>query len=212
MEQIILVGFGGHAKSVADSIIKCGQYSIIGYVDPVDNGEYSGIKYIGDDDVLEYYHNDKGVDNAFICVGFMGESDLRDRLYSKLKKIGYKIPSIVDDTAILAADVTLGEGVYIGKGAIVNSASAIGNMAIINTGAIVEHDNSIGAFSHVAVGSRLCGSVTIGEHCLIGTGATIIQGVSAGNDSIIGAGAVVTKDISGNCTAFGVPARVVKNG
>jgi UDP-perosamine 4-acetyltransferase len=178
----------------------------------VDNGEYNGIKYIGDDDVLEHYHNAQGIDNAFVCVGFMGESDLRNRLYGKLKEAGFNIPSIIDGTAILAADAALGEGVFIGKGAIVNSASTVGNMAIINTGAIVEHDSCVGAFSHVAIGARLSGDVTVGEHCLIGAGATILQGVRVGNDSIIGAGSVVTKDICNNCTALGVPARVIKNG
>ena len=42
MEDIILVGFGGHAKSVINSIEKAGQYIIIGYTDMEPNKEYRG--------------------------------------------------------------------------------------------------------------------------------------------------------------------------
>ena len=50
-----------------------------------------------------------------------------------------------------------------GKGAIVNSAAVVRNMAIINTGATVEHDCVVGDFSHVAVNATLCGAVSLGQ-------------------------------------------------
>lgn len=53
-------------------------------------------------------------------------------------------------------------------------------------------------------------SATIGNNVLIGAGAKIIGAVKIGDNVKIGANAVVVSDIPDNCTAVGVPAKVVK--
>ena len=50
----------------------------------------------------------------------------------------------------------------------------------------------------------------VGEGALIGSGATIIQNLEIGQGAIIAAGAVVVSNILDNCTAVGVPARVLE--
>lgn len=52
--------------------------------------------------------------------------------------------------------------------------------------------------------------IHISNDVWIGGNVTILPGVTTGNNVVIGAGAVVTKDISDNCVAVGVPAKVVK--
>lgn len=52
--------------------------------------------------------------------------------------------------------------------------------------------------------------VVIGNDVWIGGNCTILPGVTIGNNAVIAAGAVVTKDVSDNCVAGGVPARVIK--
>jgi acetyltransferase-like isoleucine patch superfamily enzyme len=52
--------------------------------------------------------------------------------------------------------------------------------------------------------------VIIEDHVWIGSRAIILPGVHIGHHSVVGAGSVVTKDISANCLAVGVPARVVR--
>ena len=151
MEDIILVGFGGHAKSVIDSIDQNDEYHIIGYTDIKYQNKYRDYQYLGCDKVLQEYY-DRGVKFAFVTVGYMGKSKLRDVLYKQLKKIGFFIPSIIDRTAVLAKDIMIGEGTFIGKNCVVNSASQIGKMCILNTGAIIEHENWIGDFTHISSG------------------------------------------------------------
>lgn len=211
MEDIILIGFGGHAKSMIDSIEKAGIYRIIGYTDIKAGSEYHGYKWLGADDVLSDYYN-KGIHSACIGIGYMGEGRFRDKLYKFVKEIGYNLPVIIDPTAILSNAVNIGEGTYIGKGAIINSGSCIGKMCIINTGVLVEHENVIGDFSHLAVRAVLSGNVRIGSHCLVGANSTIIQGKCVGKNVKIGAGAVIIDDLPDNTTAVGVPARIVDLG
>lgn len=54
-----------------------------------------------------------------------------------------------------------------------------------------------------------CKSATIGDNVFIGAGAKIIENVTIGDNVKIGANAVVVKDIPSNCTAVGVPARII---
>lgn len=203
MKDIVLIGFGGHAKSVIDSIESSTEYRITGYTDAVKKEEYRGCRYLGTDkDLLKLYET--GIRYAFVTIGFMGKSDLRKRLYEQLKRIGYEVPYIIDSSAVVCRDAIVEEGVYIGKRAVVNSGAYIGKMSIINTGSIVEHENVIGAFSHVAVGVNLCGNVEVGEHCFIGAGSTIIQGCKIGSNAIVGAGSIVLADVEEGQKAIGV--------
>lgn len=206
--KILIVGFGGHAKSLVDSIISYGKYEIAGYTD-IEEKVVPNIPYLGTDDDLKSIF-DSGIKNAAVGVGFIGMSDIRDKLYERLMSIGFNLPVIVDSSAIVACDAQIDEGSFIGKRAVINAGSKIGKMCIINTGSIVEHENMIGDFTHIAVGVTLCGNVRVGDHCMIGANSTVIQGLSIGNNSIVGAGAVVLNDIKSKKTVVGVPARVIK--
>lgn len=52
----------------------------------------------------------------------------------------------------------------------------------------------------------------IGDNVMIGAGARIIGDVHIGNNVKIGANAVVVNDVPDNCTAVGVPARIIVSG
>ncbi|WP_297962927.1 acetyltransferase [uncultured Anaerovibrio sp.] len=188
MEDIVLVGFGGHAKSVADCLEREEKYHIVGYTDM--QAATSQYAYLGTDDKLQAIF-DRGVKNAVIGIGYMGRGAIRQQLYSKLKEIGFELPVIVDPSAIVSATALIGEGTFVGKGAIVNAEAKIGKMTIINTKALVEHECVVGDFAHVAVGAVLCGQVEIGEGAFIGANATVIQCRKVEPNTVIPAGATI---------------------
>lgn len=204
LEEIILLGIGGHAHSVVDSIEKGNMYKIAGFLDVKEKCDafYREYSVIGTDEKLESLYQ-KGIRKAFVTVGYLGEGRVRNFLYGKLQEIGYEIPNIIDDTAILASDIKLGKGVYIGKKAVVNSNAVIEDMCIINTGVIIEHGCKIGKYTHVAVGATVCGEVTVGEQSLIGANSTIIQGISVGSECVVGAGTVITKSMQDKMVRYG---------
>ena len=194
MEKILILGVGGHAKSVADAIRKESKYEIAGYV--VNDTLEADDRYpvIGnDDDLLRLY--EEGILYAAVGIGFLGKGTLRNRLYQKLKEIGYELPVICDPSAIIADGVEIEEGTFVGKGVILNTDAKIGKMCIINTGAIVEHDCMVGDFTHIAVGTVLCGNVSVGEQVLVGANATVIQGREIAAGCIVGAGEVIKKNV-----------------
>lgn len=203
MEDIILLGIGGHAHSVIDSIERTGKYRIIGFLDREEmQGEsYRAYPVLGVDADMERYY-EKGVRNAFVTIGFMGQGDIRERLYQQLKDIGYRLPNIIDNTAIVSENAKLGEGIFVGKKTVINAEAEIGDMSIINTGAVIEHDCIVEEFSHISVGSVLCGSVHIGKASLVGANAVVIQGKKIGGHCIVAAGTVVRKDTEDYCMVW----------
>lgn len=183
-----MVGYGGHAKSIADCIERNGEYRIIGYTELSEvSSKYS---YLGTDDVLKEYF-DKGVKNIVICQGYLGKGDLRERLYKKVKAIGFNLPIIMDPSSIISDTAEIGEGTFIGKSAIINAEAKIGKMCIINTKALIEHESKIGDFTHIAVGAIICGQVSIGERAFIGANATVIQCREVSAGTTVPAGATI---------------------
>lgn len=205
MEDIILLGSGGHAHSIVDSIEQMGQYRVLGFLDVAEKqgNFYKNYCVIGtDEDLKDYYL--KGVKNVFVAIGYMGDNTVRQRLYKYLKEIGFKIPNIIDCTAMIAEDVVLEEGIFIGKRVVVNANTVIKRMCIINTGAIIEHDCYLDEYSHIAVGGILCGGVSVGARTLVGANATVIQNIKVGNDVIVGAGTVITKNLKDRVVKYGI--------
>lgn len=209
-EDIVLIGSGGHCKTIVDSIERLGTFKIAGYIDLGEIGKevYRGYKIIGHDEDMQSIF-DSGIHNAFIAVGFMGKSNIRNRLYSKTKAAGFNLPVIIDPSAIVAKDAMIGEGTYIGRKAVVNADAWIGKNCIINTSAIVEHECIVGDYSHLAVAAVICGQTQVGEECFLGANSTVIQGLKLSDRCVVGAGSVVMSYIDSDCTAVGVPAKVI---
>lgn len=210
-KKILLIGGGGHCKSVLDSILELNEYEEIGIVDKKENIGKSvmGIPVVGCDDDLRFLFNEE-YKYAFVTVGSVGNPSLRIKLFNLLSEIGYEIPVIIDDSAKVSKYAKIKKGVFIGKQCLVNADALIQRGAIINSGSIVEHECKIGAFSHIAPGVVLGGEVVIGENSHIGSNATIKQQVQIGENAIIGMGSIVLQNINSNTMAYGNPCREVK--
>ena len=206
--KILLLGGGGHCRSVLDCLLSSGDYDQIGIVDNESSSKTLGIDVVGNDDDLPRLLQE-GWTEAFITVGSIGSTAVRRRLYDMVSKIGFVVPSVIDLTAVVGREVEIGPGVFIGKNAVINSGSTIGCCAIINTGAVIEHDCKIGQFAHISSGAVLCGQVSVGDDTHVGAGSVVRQGIDIGHDSLIGIGSVVVKDIPDGVKAYGNPCRVV---
>jgi serine O-acetyltransferase len=83
-------------------------------------------------------------------------------------------------------------------------------------GIVIHQDTTVGSgtviYQNVTIGGRnQKAGATIGKNCLIAAGACILGDVKIGDNVKIGANAVVLTDIPSNCTAVGVPAKIVKH-
>lgn len=209
--KILLIGGGGHCKSVLDSILSNDNYSEIGIVDKMEmvGKNVLGVQVVGCDRDLAALYKD-GFNYAFITVGSIGSPIKRIELFNLVKKIGFIIPTIVDLTSNVSNFSEIEEGVYVGKMCTINTGTIIKKGSIINSGSIVEHDCKIGSFVHIAPGAVLGGDVTVGDNTHVGLGSVIKQHVNIGANSIIGMGSVVLKDVNERTLSYGNPCREVK--
>lgn len=205
-ERYAIVGAGGHAKVVLDALLASG-HEVLGLYDdnPMLLGvePIPGVKVLGDTKALQK-RLEEG-DGAVILA--VGENSVRCRLSVRLS-VPYGVAC--SPSAVLGHGVRIGKGSMILPSATVNIDAVIGDHVILNTSCSVDHDCAIGDFVHIAPGARLGGGVVVGEGTFLGLGSSVIPGIRIGRWSVIGAGAVVTKNIPDNCTAVGVPARIIK--
>ena len=193
-KNLILIGGGGHCKSVID-VAELAGYNILGILDmPEDVGKsVLDYKVIGtDDDIPQYADNTEFI----ITVGFIKNPAIRVRIFNKVKEAGGKLATLVASTAHVSPYATLGEGTVVMHQAVVNAGAQVGANCIINTFCNIEHDALIGNQCHISTGTMVNGDCKVGERVFIGSQSVLANGITVGNDIIIGAGSVVCKSLS----------------
>jgi len=207
-KEIIVLGAGGHARSVLDIALQNQEYTIKGCIAGADcGGDVLGVPVIGTDDDLEDVYR-SGIHDAFIAIG---DNVQRHGLYQKLKRMGFRFVNIISRSAILSPRVMLGTGICIMPGAVLNVNTVVGDSCIINTNCNIDHDCLIEEGCHIAPGVSMSGTVHIGRGTHIGTGSSVIEAARIGQWSYVGAGAAVVKDIPDHAMAYGVPAKIIRN-
>ncbi len=210
-KKVLVIGGGGHAKSLISVLRKLKTFKVIGYVDVCDHGRILEVPYLGADRDLKAIAKKFGCFAAALGVGTIVLSNKRREIVEKLIDLGFQWPVIVSPTAIVNEDVVIGAGTVVFDGVVINAGTHVGQGCILNTGCILDHDCTIGDFVHIAPGAVLSGGVEVGDNCFLGTGVKVIQGVSIARDCLIAAGAVVVKNIEKSGTYLGVPARRKKD-
>ena len=204
MKPLVLIGGGGHCKSVIEAAESAG-YQILGVLDmPEEVGKaVLSTKVIGIDDDIPAY-----VDKAefVITVGFIKNPAIRIKLYNKVKEAGGKLATIVASTAHVSKYATIGEGTVVMHQAFVNAGANVGNNVILNTFTNIEHDSVIGNQCHISTGTMVNGDCKVGDNCFIGSQSVLANGITVGDDIVVGAGSLVRKSIKEKGIYSGNPA------
>ena len=176
-EKIVLIGGGGHCRSVIDVLELEDKYEIAGIIDKKEllGQDVLGYKVIGCDDDLEKLF--KKYKNAVVTVGQIQSNALRVKLFNKLKNIGYKLPTIISPLAYISKHSTVGDGTIVMHQALINSNVTIGENCIINSKALIEHDCLVEDSCHISTASVLNGGVIVKEGAFFGSNATSKEGV-----------------------------------
>ena len=194
--KAIILGAGGHAKSILQLIREAG-YSIAGVVDSK-LGKGSAFldvySVLGDDADLRAIR-DSGISIAFVGVGGATGNAARAKVFEQLKEAGFIMPPLVSKMANFDPTSHVGEATYVFPGATVGANCVIGRNVIVNQSSIICHDCRIDDHAHLAPGSILAGSVTVGSGSTIGMGATIMNNLAVGADVLVHNTVAVARDI-----------------
>lgn len=205
MKKLAIVGNGGFAREVEWLVERTNAVSptwdFLGFIDESQESPQT----IGDDEFVLNYREE-----LYVAIA-IGTSSIREKIYNKYKgNPNIKFANLIDPSVKYSDRVAFGEGNIICAGTIITVNIRIGNCNIINLDCTVGHDAVLDNFVTVNPSVNISGNVQLGSGVSVGTGTQIIQGISVGNNSVIGAGAVVNRDLPANCTAVGIPAKVIK--
>jgi len=191
----VLVGAGGHAKSVRAVMRENPARLVVAGEDESFLAGYAG-------------------DPVVVTVGYVGEGNpaesVRRRVIDLYERHGVLFGTVVAASAIVAEDVRIEAGAVVLNRAVVNAGACIGRHAVVNTGALIEHDVILNENVNVAPGAIVLGGATLGDNVFIGAGAIVRQGVRIAANVVVGMGAVVTQDITEHGTYVGNPARRIR--
>ena len=211
MEKIIIIGASGHAKVITDIIEKNGQFEIFGFIDSFKKigTNILGYQIIGDEDHIPYLMEKEGITKGIIAIGDNWE---RKKMFKKIKAINHSFDfiSAIHPSASISNYSTIGRGVAVMAGTVINADAQVGDFSIVNTKASLGHDSILEKYSSLSSGVIVGGNVTIGKFTAISVGATIINNITIGKHTVIGAGAVVARNIGDFQVAYGIPAKFVQ--
>lgn len=207
-QKAVVYGAGGHAGIIVEIISSQKKYNIIGLIDKKKRKKkILGLPVIGTDSDLKKII--KKTNKIFLGLADIKNLNKNFLIFKKLKKIGFKIISVVDNSSIISKSSVYGEGLKVFPGAIVNANCKIGKNVLLNTGCIVEHDCIIEDNVQIGPGAFIGGNVQIKKNSFIGLGSKVNNNITIGKNCIVGSGSVVIKNIPSGQKFAGIPARKI---
>lgn len=201
---LLVLGFGGHARSVIDVAISAGCRDFI-----IVESNARPDEKLGDTPINAELPGN--LEQGWFAFSATGDNKLRQRQLGMFAQREWPVASVISPNATLGVGSRIESGCFVAHHAHIGPMARIGAGCIVNTACIIEHECVIGEFSHVSVNSTVAGRSRIGAFCMVGAGATVIDGIEVVNNTTIGAGAVVKGSITESGVYVGVPAKRVGN-
>ncbi|KQR95489.1 hexapeptide transferase [Chryseobacterium sp. Leaf180] len=209
---MLILGAKGFAKEVLEICHNNDELSNLAFFDNV-NAEINGLLYNKFQIIKTLEHAKfffQKIDGRF-TIG-IGNPRVRENLAKQFIKLGGKLHSTISSKADIGSyGIDIGDGANILDGVKISNDVKIGLAPIIYYNSIITHDVKIGDFVEISPDVKILGRATVGNFCQLGAGTIILPDIKIGNNVTTGAGAVVTKDLPDNCTAVGVPSKIIKH-
>lgn len=214
MKKIAIFGAGGFGREVHSLIEQINSHSqspIYEFIGYYDDGLKRGT-IINDYSVLGGIDELNKVDYDLSLAIAIGNPIIKRNIYNRIDNPKILYPSLIHPNVLIGnlKFNKIGKGCIICAGNIITVNIVIGDFVILNLSCTVGHDTTINNFCSFMPTVNISGEIMIDEAVYVGTGAKIINQLTIGKNTIIGSGAVVTSNLPENCTAVGVPAKVIK--
>ncbi|MEI5993369.1 acetyltransferase [Candidatus Enterococcus mansonii] len=203
MENIVIIGAGGHGKEIAFLIKRLSQYNLVGFYDDSKIGQVvCNVPVISNIDQLELANSPV---NAVLGIA---EPKIKEQIIKRLSRnSNIRFPNLIDPKAELGINIELGIGNVVMTNATFTADIKVGNFNMFNIGSTVGHDVEIGSYNSIYPSVNLSGGTILSNKAELGVGTKVIQGITIGEGAIIGAGSVVINNIDKHEKVVGVPAK-----
>lgn len=197
-QRLLLIGGGNGAIQVLDAVAKIPGQRAVAIMDdnPALAGKsVGGVPVVGgiDLDRAVAMHREGGFDAAVITVST--SIPFRQRIFDEWHTRGIPFANIIHPSAVIGANVTLGEGNLILAFCNISACATLGDNNFISPYCSVEHHCVLG--SHCSFGPAVVtsGEVHIGDRVRFGTGIFIEPHVTIGQDAVIGSGCALWSNV-----------------
>lgn len=183
--RLLIVGAGGHGRSVAEAAQMGGRYGVVGFIDDgaAALSQVMGFPVLGPSTLLAQHR--ARVDVAIVAIG---NNRVRESFHVLLREAGFTLATIVHPGALVSPSATLGSGCAIMAGAIVGTEAALGEGSIVNCGAVVDHHCQVGDFGHLGANASMAGGSALGRRAWMQAGAALGYGVRLPTEAVLGPG------------------------
>jgi len=174
-KRLLIVGAGGHGRSVAEAVLAANQFELAGFADDAAHASTQiwGIPVLGTTADLRSYRN--YADAAIVAIG---NNALREALSEKLRVAGFELVTVIHPRAIVSPTAIIGVGSAIMAGAIVGTEANLGRGVIVNCSAIVDHHAQVEDFGHLGVNACMAGGARLGKAAWLQAGVSLGYGAN----------------------------------
>lgn len=191
-KTLLIIGAGGHGKSVAEAALLSGYWQTVLFVDDrwPQAREAFGCQIVADVAGLASV-----VHLAQAGLVAVGSNALRKRWLDALVYAGLPLATVIHPQACVSPSALVGPGSVVMALAVIGVDAQLGKGAIINAGTVVDHDALIEEYVHLGVGVRIAGGVRIGSCAWLQAGCSAGYGVVIERNAVFVPGtALIAKD------------------
>ena len=192
--KVVILGIGSTAQNVASILSKDKNFAIIGFTDKDNKSKHKkilGIDVVGSHDLLKDLFRE-GVSGAVVAIG---DNNVRERYFHKLKEIGFEMINVIHPSALIDPSVVIKEGVIISPGCIVSPMVKIESNSILEAGVIIGANTQIADNVYIGIGCSISGGSVIKRNVFLTSGCSIAPFVKIGKNANVPPGVSIVKDI-----------------
>lgn len=184
-KRVIVIGAGGHGRSVAEAVLLLGRDALVGFVDDGADANAKVWSYpmLGRTDSL---HTLRVLADAVVVA--IGSNALREKLHARVREAGFELLKVIHPTAFVSPTATLGAGCAVMAGAVVGTEAQLGEGVIVNCGATVDHHCRVDAFGHLGVNACMAGGSVLGHRAWMQAGSALGYGVQVEDGAVLAPG------------------------
>lgn len=196
--RLLIIGGGDGAVQVLDVLAQSQRQRAVAIVDDAEALQGKQIRGVPIRGRIDYsqiaaMYEEGQFDAAIISISTL--IPLRERIYEELKARGIPFANAIHPTAVIGANVALGEGNVVMAFCHIGPCATLGNNNFLSAYCSIEHHGSLGNHCSFGPGVVTSSRVHFGDRVRCGTGIFIEPKVTIGSDTIIGSGCIIRGDI-----------------
>lgn len=182
-EPLVIVGAGGHGRSVLELVRLLGAHTPAGFLDDTlaAGTVVMGLPVWGPTALLTELPA-RGVHAVHVAIG---HNATRESLDAGARAAGLTLATLIHPRACVSPSATLGAGCAVMALALVGTEAVLGDGVIVNVGAVVDHHARVGDHGHLGANATMAGGTSIGVRAWLQAGSAIGYHVHLGADAVL---------------------------